>query len=93
MKVTPEIICHEFIGTQGRIANSQHADYMGISGQVMDETKNTFIIQHEGKMKSIVKSSAVFNFQLADGTIVEIDGKLLVGKPEDRLKKTIKRLW
>jgi ribonuclease P protein subunit POP4 len=93
MKVTPEIICHEFIGTQGSIARSQHADYMGISGQVMDETKNTFIIQHEGKMKSIVKSSAVFNFQLADGTIVEIDGKLLVGKPEDRLKKTIKRLW
>jgi len=44
-------------------------------------------------MKQIVKSSAVFNFQFADGTIVEIDGKLLVGKSEDRLKKTVKRLW
>jgi len=24
---------------------------------------------------------------------MEIDGKLLVGRPEDRLKKTVKRLW
>jgi ribonuclease P protein subunit POP4 len=93
MKVTSEIINHEFIGTHGSIAKTQHADYMDISGQVVDETKNTFIFQHEGKMKQIVKSSAVFNFQFADGTIVEIDGKLLVGKSEDRLKKTVKRLW
>jgi len=48
MKVTPEIINHEFIGTHGSIASSQHADYMDISGQVVDETKNTFIFQHEG---------------------------------------------
>jgi ribonuclease P protein subunit POP4 len=66
---------------------------LGISGPVMDETKNTFIIQHEGKMKTVVKDQSVFNFQFSDGTVVEIDGKLLVGKPEDRLKKTVKRFW
>jgi len=40
-----------------------------------------------------VKDQAVFQFQFFDGTIVEIDGKLLVGRSEDRLKKTMKRLW
>lgn len=93
MKVTPGIIRHEFIGTEGKIAKSQHASYIGIHGKVIGETKNTFTILHEGKPKSVVKSAAVFNFKFSDGTVVEIDGKLLVGRPEDRLKKSVKRLW
>jgi ribonuclease P protein subunit POP4 len=93
VKVTPNIIRHEFIGTEGKIAESPHAGYVGICGEVIDETKNTFTLLHTGKAKSIVKNSAVFNFKFSDGTIVEIDGRLLVGRPEDRLKKTVKRLW
>ena len=93
MKVTPNIICGEFIGTKSRITRSQHQDYIGISGRVINETKNTFTIFRAGKSKNIVKDSAVFNFKFSDCTIVEIDGKLLVGRPEDRLKKNVKRLW
>ncbi|MGF3523113.1 MAG: ribonuclease P protein component 1 [Candidatus Bathyarchaeia archaeon] len=93
MKVTPEIISQEFIGTQSQVAQSSHAGYVGISGKIIDETKNTFLIQHENETKRVVKDVAVFHFTFSDGTVVEIDGKLLVGKPEDRLKKTIKRLW
>jgi ribonuclease P protein subunit POP4 len=93
MKVTPDIIRDEFIGTEGRIARSQHPGYVGISGRVINETKNTFTIFYAGKDRNIVKNSAVFSFKFSDGTIVEIDGKLLVGRPEDRLKKSVKRLW
>ncbi|MFB3889282.1 MAG: ribonuclease P protein component 1 [Candidatus Bathyarchaeia archaeon] len=93
MNVTPDIIRHEFIGSEGKVASSQHADYVGLHGQVVDESKNTFTLQHEGKAKTVVKEAAVFHFKFSDGTVVEIDGKLLVGKPEDRLKKTVKRLW
>jgi ribonuclease P protein subunit POP4 len=93
VKVTPDIIRHEFIGTEGKIAKSPHSGYVGIHGEVLDETKNTFTIMHEGKAKSVIKNSAVFNFKFSDGTTVEINGKLLVGRPEDRLKKTVKRLW
>ena len=93
MKVTPDIVRSEFIGTEGQIAVSTHQDYVGLSGPVVDETKNTFTILHAGKAKSVVKEAAVFRFKFHDGTIVEIDGKLLMGRPEDRLKKTIKRLW
>jgi len=93
VKVTPDIIRHDFIGTEGKIARSPHADYIGIHGEVIEETKNTFTIMHKGKAKSVIKNSAVFNFKFSDGTTVEIDGKLLVGRPEDRLKRTVKRLW
>ncbi len=93
MKVTPDIVRYEFIGTQAKVAESNHLGYVGLGGKVIGETKNTFAIQSEGKPKNIIKESVVFNFQFQDGTIVKIDGKLLVGRPEDRLKKTIKRLW
>jgi len=93
MKVTPDIIRQEFIGIQATIASSTVSSYLGMAGPVMDETRNTITVLHEGGMKRIVKELSVFNFQYPDGTVVEIDGKLLVGKPEDRLKKTIKRLW
>jgi ribonuclease P protein subunit POP4 len=93
MKITPDVIREEFIGTTATVTSSTHAGYLGIRGEVLDETRNIFTLQQEGKPKSIVKDQAVFQFQFSDGTVVEIDGKLLVGKPEDRLKKTVKRLW
>lgn len=93
MKVTPDIISGEFVGTEGKISKSQHKGYVGIVGEVIDETKNTFTIMHKGRAKSIVKDQAVFNFKFSNGTIVEIDGRLLTGRSEDRLKKSIRRLW
>jgi ribonuclease P protein subunit POP4 len=93
MKVTPEIIRFEFVGTEGKVARSPHRGYVGLGGKIISETRNTFTFLKEGKAKSVIKESAFFNFKFDDGTVVEIDGKLLVGRPEDRLKKSIKRLW
>ena len=91
--MTPDIIRCEFIGTNARIVKSTNHNNVGISGQVADETRNTFAIMQRGKRKIVPKHSSVFNFTFRDGTIVEIEGRLLSGRPEDRLKKTIRRLW
>ena len=93
MKVTPDIIRYEFIGTQAQVAKSLHEDYNGLSGRVIGETRNTFTLFDAGKARSVIKEFSVFNFTFDDGTVVDIDGKLLVGRPEDRLKKSVKRLW
>lgn len=93
MKITPNVIREEFIGTIGAVADSPHSGYLGIQGQVLRETRNTFLIQQNNEKKTVIKDQAVFQFTFSNGTVVEIDGKLLVGKPEDRLKKTMKRLW
>ncbi|MGB9960501.1 MAG: ribonuclease P protein component 1 [Candidatus Bathyarchaeales archaeon] len=93
MKVTPDIISYEFIGTEAKIAQSKNRDSKGIRGKIIDETRNTFTILHENKPKKIIKDSSIFHFKFYDGTVVEIDGKLLVGRPEDRLKKRVRRLW
>ena len=93
MKVTPDIVRFEFIGIHAKIHKSSDPHNIGISGKVIDETRNTFSILHDGKRKTIPKQSSLFHFRFPDKTVVEIDGGILVGRPEDRLKKSIRRLW
>ena len=44
------------------------------------------------KEKLIQKDVSVFQFKVPDGTIVEIDGKILLNRPEDRIKKRYKKI-
>jgi len=93
MKVTPATLQQELIGLNARVVGSSHPGYVGIAGRVIDETRNTISILHKDKKKIIIKGTAVFHFTLPDGTIVEIDGNAIVGRPEDRIKKRVRRLW
>lgn len=93
MRITPNIIRREFIGVDAKIARSRHQDYVGMSGKIIDETRNTFVVLEKGEKKRIIKDSAVFHFKFSDGMVVEIDGRLLVGQPEQRVKKHTRRLW
>lgn len=93
MRITPAILQHEFIGLNAKVVRSTHPGYVGITGKVVDETRNTLVIRHGNKDKVIVKNIAVFHFTLPDGTIVEVDGNAIVGRPEDRIKKRPRRRW
>ena len=93
MKVTPAIVQQEFIGLNAKVARSSHPGYVGIEGRVLNETRNTITILHKNEKKVVVKSTTIFNFIMPDGTIVEIDGKAIIGRPEDRIKKRVKRWW
>jgi ribonuclease P protein subunit POP4 len=93
MKVTPALVQNEFIGLKTRVVKSTNQDCIGIRGNVIDETKNTLIIRHKDEDRTVVKNVSVFHFTMPDGTIVEVDGKVIVGRPEDRLKKKLRRRW
>jgi ribonuclease P protein subunit POP4 len=93
MKITPNIVQHEFIGLETAVVNSSNPAMVGISGRVINETRNTFTIKQDNKMKVIAKDTSIFDFIFTDGTIVEIEGKVIMGRPESRLKKRPRRLW
>lgn len=93
MKVTPKIVQTEFIGLETTVARSSNPSCVGIKGTVINETRNTFVIMQNKKRKTIVKDQSVFHFTLPDATIVEIEGTMLMGKPWERLKRRIRRLW
>ena len=93
MNVTPSIVQHEFIGLETKVVKSSNPHVVGIAGKVVDETRNTLTILQDGERKVVVKDTAVFEFVMPDGTVVEIDGKVIMGRPEDRIKKRPRRLW
>ena len=93
MNVTPSIVQREFIGLETLVVNSSNPSIVGISGRLINETRNTFTIKQGNKMKVIAKDTSIFDFILTDGTIIEIEGKVIMGRPENRLKKRPRRLW
>ena len=93
MKMTAAIVQSEFIGLNAKVVKSTNPSYRGISGQVVDETRNTLVIRQKNEDKVIVKEVAVFQFTLPNRTVVEIEGKAILGRPEDRVKKRSKRRW
>ena len=93
MIVTPEIVQHEFVGCETKVVKSTNRNLVGIAGKVIDETRNTFTLYRDGEQKVVIKDTAVFDFTMSDGTVVEIDGKVIMGRPEERLKHRPRRLW
>ena len=87
------IILHELIGLEFIVMASSNPTSKGIKGIVVDETKNTLVIEQDDVRKRIIKQDSVFRFKLPNGTILEIDGSAITGRPEDRVKKKIKRRW
>ena len=93
MNVSSSIVQDEFIGLAVNVVKCSNPSVVGLTGQVIDETRNTFTLSCDSERKVVIKDNAVFDFTLSDGTVVEIDGKVMMGRPEDRLKKRIRRAW
>ena len=93
MNVSPSIVQDEFIGLTANVVKCSNPSVVGLMGQVIDETRNTFTLSCNSERKVVIKDTAVFDFALSNGTVVEIDGKVIMGRPEDRLKKRIRRAW
>ena len=93
MSITPQnLVRHELISLPVRITKSTDPTKKGFKGKVVDETYNTLKIEtKDGKEKIIPKNNSIFIFTLPNGVKVEVDGKLLIGRPEDRIKKKIAR--
>ncbi len=89
---TPENITrHELIGLKVEVLEDSNPCNINTRGTVIDETMNTLVID-DGGAKRIAKKNAVFKFKL-NGKSVKVDGWALAGRPEDRVKKKIKRRW
>ncbi len=93
MKITPAFVQSEFIGLNAEVVKSTNPCSVGIKGKVTNETRNTLSIHQAGKDKTITKNTSTFQLATHDGTIVEVDGKIIIGRPEDRVKKQLRRRW
>lgn len=100
MKLNPKyLIYHDLIGINVlalRNDKSKSGNFMDI-GTVVDETKNMLITKYNNKKKLYIKKNHMFRFILPknDGKpiILEVEGRKIVGRPEDRIKDIKKRRW
>lgn len=76
----------ELIGRHVKIKECKDSSWVGKSGLILDETKNTFLIKIDDQQKKIAKNIATFEFEF-DGKKITIDGSKIVFRPEDRIKK------
>ena len=95
MKITPEnIVQHELIGLFAKIVKSKDPSLLSVRGKIIDETlKTLLLLSEDGKTKRVPKAICVFHITLPDGIIVKVDGKLLIGRPQDRVKKIPRKKW
>ena len=86
------VFYHELIGLYCEVVKSSNKFLIGISGNIIDESKKTISIETEKKIiKIIPKEFSVFHLLLPNGEWIEIEGKILVNRPEERIKKKYKK--
>ncbi|MCD6114218.1 MAG: ribonuclease P protein component 1 [Thermoprotei archaeon] len=94
MKHSPRnIINHELIGLSVEVLESLAESYVGLKGKVIDETYNMLVLETSEGEKKVLKSVSKFLFTLPNGRKVVVDGSILVGRPEERLKKKVRGRW
>jgi ribonuclease P protein subunit POP4 len=76
----------ELIGLHVKIKDCKDPSWIGKSGIIIDETKNTFLIEIDDEKKKIAKNIASFEFKYK-GKNITINGSKIAFRPEDRIKK------
>jgi len=76
---------HELIGLRVEVLNATDPSQAHIQGLVVDETRNTLVVEIQGAEKRIPKQGSRFRFDVQGG--VEVDGEEIRFRPEDRVKK------
>mgnify|MGYP001593410973 CR=1 FL=1 len=80
------IIKDELIGLQAEIIDAKSKSLIGIKGRIINETKFTFEIESAKGIKKILKEQVTLKLPYR-GRVLAVDGKLLVGRPYERLKR------
>ena len=95
MRITPKnILQHELVGLPVRVVDSTCSNYKGLSGIVVGETYNMLKISHDLKaIKTVPKKECTFEFALDSRVKVRVKGEVILGRPEDRVKRRLKVGW
>jgi ribonuclease P protein subunit POP4 len=75
---------HELIGLSIVIRRATDPSLVGLRGRVVDETRNTILVETAKGEKRVAKKGAEFAFGSDE---VRLEGDDLLFRPEDRIKK------
>ena len=82
MSMDKNLIHAELIGKYAKVITATNKSLIGLEGMVVNETRNTLIIQTEKGIKRAQKHGAIFEI---DGQ--EVPGDKILAAPEERTVK------
>ncbi len=86
MQTAKNILLHELIGLQCEVVNAKNKAQIGLRGKIIDETMKTVTING----KRVFKCGSIFRLAVT-GKKIDVDGNYLLARPEDRIKKKLKK--
>lgn len=72
----------QLIGQEIKIVGSENKQLIGISGTVIDETRNMIVVKSGNSKKQLIKKQIVFK---TTSNII-IDAKKMLGRSDERIK-------
>lgn len=80
-----DILVQELIGRDILVVAASNPLHKGISGSIVDETKNMLAIKTASGIKKVPKQHSIVRVSYSDNRFVEIDGSVLALAPEKRI--------
>lgn len=74
----------QLIGEDIEIIDAKNKANIGITGKIINETKNTIEVKTSDSRKKLIKKNITI---LLKEKKIKINGELLIGRPEERIKK------
>ena len=81
-----DVLKEEMIGEVIEVTSSGNKTLIGLRGRVIDESKNTIILDTKKGKKTLLKDQVIFIVE-KKGKKLKIDGKKICFRPEDRIKR------
>lgn len=90
MSITPKNLPRkELIGLTAEIVDSTDPTQEGIEGEIQEETRDTLTIDG----RQVEKENCEFLVEIPSGERVEVDGKIIAKRPEDRRDMKLSGKW
>ena len=83
------IVLNELIGLRVKVVKCLDMRQVGLQGTVVDESKNTLVVDTGNRLARLVKATSTFRFYAGRKSFV-VNGVEINFRPEDRIEKALK---
>lgn len=83
------IVLSELIGLKVKVTKSLDPKQKGTVGKVIDETKNSLVLETKNGRKMIIKKISVFKFYSGNKSFT-VNGEEINFRPHERIEKAMK---
>ena len=80
------ILKEELIGLEVEVIDAKNKSLIGIKGKIIDETKYTLVFETSKGIKKVLKEQVTLKLPYKNKKL-SVEGKLLIGRPYERLKR------